>query len=98
MSEELRVKSEERKARPLVVPTKEQFDEWVEKNGFTALDELLDGYAIVHAARKQVREEIEDNEGLVNGAIYTAENEIEDDIFSLFVCAFKDFAEKGGAK
>ena len=88
------------KALSLVVPTKEEFDAWVDKHKFTTLTRLMDGYAVVHATHDRARDNVfEDHEGLIQDAIVSAENEIEADVFNLFVCAFKDFATmKGGAK
>ena len=100
MSEEVRAKSEELKELKLVVPTKEEFDLWIMKNGFTSLCDILRGYAIVYSAHEHVDDNaIEDPEHLIHDAINIAEEEIEKDLFNLFVCALKDFAEKeGGAK
>lgn len=85
----------------LVIPTKGEFDAWVDKHEFTSLNNLMDGYAVVHANHDRVRDDaVEDPEGLISDAINTAENEIEDAIFNLFVCAFRGFAahQEGGAK
>ena len=88
------------KVLPLVVPTKEEFDAWIHKREFTTIRDLLDGYAAIHDTYRRVKDDcIEDPEGLVCQAIFQAEFEIQEDIYNLFVCAFKDFAKvKGGAK
>lgn len=88
------------KVLPLVVPTKEELDEWIRKREFTTIRDLLDGYAAIHDTHRRVNDDgIEDPEGLVCQAIVQAELEIQADIYDLFVCAFKDFAKaKGGAK
>lgn len=88
------------KVLPLVVPTKEEFNEWICKREFTTISDLLDGYAAIHDTHRRVKDDcIEDTEGLICEAIIQAELEIKADIYNLFVCAFKDFARaKGGAK
>lgn len=88
------------KVLPLVVPTKEELDEWICKREFTTIRDLLDGYAAIHDTHRRVKDDcIEDTEGLICEAIIQAELEINADIYNLFVCAFKDFARaKGGAK
>ena len=88
------------KVLPLVVPTKEEFDAWIQKRGFTTIGDLLDGYAAIHDTHRRVKDDcIEDIEGLIFEAIIQAESEIQADIYNLFFCAFKDFAKaKGGAK
>lgn len=87
------------KVLPLVVPTKEEFDAWVSQRKFTKVSDYLEGYAILSNAIEKVSENIEDHEGQVTNAIVLAQMEIESYLYNLFVCAFKDFAEKeGGAK
>ena len=82
----------------LVIPTKEEFDAWVDKQGFTSLTNIMDGYAVVHATHGRVRADaVEDPEALILDAINTAEDEIEKDLFNLFVCAFKAFAAQQSA-
>ena len=93
------VKGEDLNGRKFVVPTKDEFDDLIVRMGFTQLSELLRGYAILCEAQENSAKNLSDPEFLVGDAIVNAQEEIENDIFSLFVCVFKDFAEKeGGAK
>ena len=83
-------------ALPLVIPDKEEFDRVVSELGFTSLEELLEGYSIIDQARRRVLKELSDPESLVTDALGSAMDEIERDIYGLFVCVFKILAENKG--
>ena len=73
-------------------PTREEFYSWTQARGETTLRCLLNGYAAIHATRQRVMNDgVIDPEGIIEGVIWRAEDEIEDDIILLFREAFQHF-------